>query len=162
MIDLDTIYRILKSPTFNSIVAGITVAIITSVINYFLIKRRYITESRRERKIKAYGEFLEKAKGFLNDPCTSKDDSLILQKKFIKKYYNEIWISGSEEVIKAVNDFFNSVSISYANEDQKTKALRELTLKIREDLGLKASNELKNSFRFYSPNIKQLEKEKPK
>lgn len=145
----------------NSIVVGITAALITSIVNYFLIRRRYITESRRERKIKAYSEFLEKAKGFLNDPCTNRNDSLILQKKFIKKYYNDIWISGSEEVIKAVNGFFNSVSISYANEDEKTKALKELTLKIREDLGLKASDELKKSFKFYSPNIEQLEKEKP-
>jgi len=146
----------------NSIIVAIIVAIVTSVVNYWFIKKQGIMESTRERKIKAYSEFLEKAKGFLNDPCINKNEALLLQKKFIKKYYNEIWVSGSEEVILGVNDFFDSVSISIANDDKKTKALRDLTLKIREDLGLDTSDELKKVYKIYTPNITQLEKEKPK
>ncbi len=140
-----------------SVVSASTIA----VINYFLIVKRKFRELERTQKIRAYSEFLDKARGFLNDPNLSFDQAFHFQMEFIKKFYNEIWISASDKVIREINKFFETVSITYVNEDEKTKALNDLILAIREDLGLKTSDDLKGKYKIYTPNQEALKKEKP-
>ena len=146
---------------WQTILIAIISAVTVAVINYFFIIRQKFQELERAQKIKAYGEFLDMARGFLNDPNLDFEQAFEQQKNFIKKFYNEIWVSGSEDVIKTMNKFFETVSITYTNEDDKTRALNNLIIEIRKDLGLKTGDDLKGKYKIYTPNLKALKKEKP-
>jgi hypothetical protein len=139
-----------------SVLSGGTVAI----INFFLVIKQKSREIERNQKIKAYSEFLDMARGFLNDPTLNFDESLNSQKNFIKKFYNEIWVSASSDVIKKINGFFETVSITHANENDQTKALNDLILAIRADLGLTTDNKLNGKYKIYTPNKEALNREK--
>lgn len=139
-----------------AILSGTTVAF----VNYFLFLKQKFRELERSQKLEAYGEFLDSARGFLNDPNLDFDKSFEAQQDFIKRFYNKIWVYASNDVIKSVDNFFNSVSISHTNDDDKTRALNELIVKIREDLGLKTSKDLLGKYRIYTPFAEKLREEK--
>lgn len=140
-----------------AVLSGGTVAL----INFFLVIKQKSREIERIQKIKAYGEFLDMARGFLNDPNLNFYGSFEAQRDFIKKFYNEIWVSASSDVIKKINSFFETVSITYVNEDDKTQALNNLILAIRKDLGLKTDKKLRGKYKIYTPSKENLKKEKP-
>jgi len=151
------IYQNILIPLGAAIVGGSIVA----YINYVLDIKKRREELKEEFKRKAYGEFLDKARSFLNDPNLNKEDIIKFQKEFIKKYYNEIMVSAPKEIIKLVEDFFNTVSITYTNEDKKTKAIDNLLRAIRKDLGLDDVSGLERLFKGYTPNIEKINQEKP-
>jgi len=142
-------------PLLSAIIGGSIVAF----VNYLLDIKKRKAELKEEFKRKAYGKFLNKARSFLNDPNLTKEDTIKYQKEFIEKYYNEIMVSAPKEVIKLVEDFFDTVSISFTNEDKKTRAIDNLLKGIRKDLGL---NDISSErlFKSYTPNTKKIEEEK--
>lgn len=146
------LYKDLIIPLGSAIIGGGVV----SFINYWLGikgKKEFLKE---ESKRKAYGDFLNNAKAFTNDPNMTKKDALQKQKNFIKKYYNEIILSAPSDVISSIDSFFNSVSISYANEDNKTKSFNKMIEVMRGDLAL---DEIKNKdLKIYTPNKEAIKK----
>lgn len=151
------VYQNILIPLGAAMVGGSVVA----YINYVLDIKKRRQELKEEFKRKAYGEFLDKARSFLNDPNLSKENIIKFQKEFIKKYYNEIIVSAPKEIIKLVEEFFNTVSITYANEDDKTKAIDNLLRAIRKDLRLDDVSNSERLFKAYSPNIEKINQEKP-
>lgn len=145
---------------FETILISIISASIVGFINYKILVKQKLHELERNNKVRSYSKFIEMAKGFLNDPSLNKTNALKYQRDFIEKFYNEIWTFGSGEVICAVNSFFETVSISRANEDEKTLALKNLVFAIRKDLNLTTNEVLKKSYAIYAPNIQALNKEK--
>ncbi len=156
MSEFDT-YKDVLIPLGSAIIGGGLV----SFINYFFDVRKRREEIKEEFKRKAYGDFLDKARSFLNDPNLSKTEIIDRQKEFIAKYYNEIMVSAPKEIIKAVEDFFNTVSIAHTDKDEKTEALDKLLKNIRKDLRLDDVSDLERLFMGYTPNIEQISKEKP-
>ena len=148
------LYKDLLIPLGSAVIGGGVVAF----INYWLGikgKKEFLKE---EAKRKAYGDFLNNAKAFANDPNMSPDDAIQKQKNFIKKYYNEIILSAPKEVIDSIDDFFDSVSISYANDREKIKSFSNMITKMREDLG---SDNIKNdNLKIYTPTAEAIKKEK--
>jgi len=150
-------YKDLLVPLGSAVVGGGIVA----VINYYLGIKKRREELKEEFKRKAYGDFFDKARSFLNDPNLSKKEIIDRQKEFIGKYYNEIMVSAPKEIIRATEDFFNTVSIIRADKDEKTEALDKLLKSIRKDLGLDDVPDLERLFMCYTPNVDQINKEKP-
>lgn len=137
----------------SSIIGGVVV----KIIDYFLRLREKRRELKQQFKREAYGNFLNKARSFLNDPNMDEEEIINYQKEFIKRYYNEIIVSAPQEVVEAIENFFETVSIAYANKDETTEALEQAITKIRKDLNLSAKD---IKFKAYTPNIKQIKKEK--
>ena len=144
-------YKDVLIPLLSAIIGGSIVAF----VNFKLDVRKKREELKEEFKRKAYGEFIDMARSFLNDPNLSKEEIIERQKKFIEKYYNEIMVSAPREIIKLIEDFFETVSIAYANEDEKTKAVDKIVRAMRKDLGLNDVPELKRLFKAYTPNVEK-------
>lgn len=151
---MDTIYKDFLIPLGSAVLGGA----IVSLVNYSLGIRGKKEFLKEEAKRKAYGDFLNNAKAFTNDPNMSSEDALQKQKNFIKKYYNEIILSAPKRVISSIDGFFDSVSISYANDDDKTKAFNEMVMIMREDLELDEIDD--KNLKIYTPNKEALKKEK--
>ena len=152
------IYKDVLIPLGSAIIGGGIVAL----VNYWLDVKKKREELKEEFKRKAYGEFIDMARSFLNDPTLSKGEIIKRQRKFIEKYYNEIMVSAPGEVIKSIEKFFDTVSITYANEDEKTKAVDDVLRVMRKDLGLDDVAELKRLFKAYTPNIENINEKKSK
>ncbi|MFW6173900.1 MAG: hypothetical protein ACOC5T_09160 [Elusimicrobiota bacterium] len=114
-------------------------------------------ELKRQFKREAYGNFLNKARSFLNDPNMNRKEIIDYQKEFIERYYNEIIVSAPEDVVEAIESFFETVSIGYAKKDESTEALEQVVSKIRKDLGLEEGN---IQYKAYTPNLEKIEEEK--
>ena len=151
---MDILYKDFLIPLGSAVLGGA----IVSLVNYSLGIRGKKEFLKEEAKRKAYGDFLNNVKAFTNDPNMSPEDALQKQKNFIKKYYNEIILSAPKKVIFSIDGFFDSVSISYANDDDKTKAFNEMVRIMRKDLALdKIDNE---NLKIYTPNKEAIKKEK--
>ncbi len=138
-------WGVISTSLATSLIGGIVVAI----INYFVIKKQIVFELEENQKRKAYKDFLDKARGFMGDPSLSKEELLSKQQEFIAKVYNDIWVSASDDVLLAVDNFFKSVSISMANDDEATRALNKLAMAIRNDLKLQTKSDIK--YTLYAP-----------
>jgi len=150
------IYKDVLVPLLSAVIGGGVVAF----INYYFDIQKRREELKEEFKRKAYGEFIDMARSFLNDPNLTEEEIIKNQKRFIEKYYNEIMVSAPKEIIKSVEDFFNTVSIAYVNEDERTKAIDNLLRAIRKDLKLDDVSDLERLFKGYSPNIEKINQEK--
>ena len=124
------------NPLLYSIIGGAIVAF----VNFLLRKRERQYFEEVEYKRKSYSDLLDNVRGFLDDPNVPDDKKKNMKWKFLKRYYNEIWIYASPTVIKRMNEFFSTVTITRANPDEKTKALGKTILAIRRSLGNKNSN----------------------
>lgn len=124
------------NPLLSSIIGGAIVAF----VNFLLRKRERQYFEEVEYKRKSYSDLLDNVRGFLDDPNVSDDKKKNMKWEFLKRYYNEIWIYASPTVIKRMNEFFSTVTITRANPDEKTKALGKTILAIRRSLGNKNSN----------------------
>jgi len=127
-------------PTINSLISAIIGGGVVAFVNFLLRKRerQYFEEIKYRRK--SYTDLLNNVRGFLNDPNVSDEEKRKMKQNFLKKYYNEIWLYASPMVIKKMNNFFQNVTITRANPDEKTKALGETMLAIRKSLGNKNVN----------------------
>jgi len=123
--------------TINSLISAVIGGAVVALVNFLLRKRerQYFEEVKYRRK--SYTDLLNNVRGFLNDPNVPEEEKRNMKKDFIKKYYNEVWLYASPTVIKKMNNFFQSVTITKANPDEKTKALGETMLAIRKSLGNK-------------------------
>ena len=92
-----------------------------------------------ERKIQSYSNLIDFSRAFMGDPNFDYDGALHSQQEFIKKFHNDILLNSSADVIKSVDNFFDSVSISYSNKDESTDALFRMIATLRKDLGLNAN-----------------------
>ncbi len=128
------------SQVINSLIAAVIGGGVVAFVNNLLRKRekRYFEEIKYRRK--SYTDLLNNVRGFLSDPNVLDAEKRIMRQNFLKKYYNEIWLYASPSVIKKMNKFFQNVTISKANPDEKTKALGETMLAIRKSLGSKNAN----------------------
>jgi hypothetical protein len=124
------------NPLLYSIIGGSIVAF----VNFLLRKRERQYFEEVEYKRKSYSDLLDNVRGFLDDPNVPDGKKKNMKWKFLKRYYNEIWIYASPTVIKRMNEFFSTVTITRANPDEKTKALGKTILAIRRSLGSKNSN----------------------
>ena len=124
------------NPLLYSIIGGAIVAF----VNFLLRKRERQYFEEVEYKRKSYSDLLDNVRGFLDDPNVPDDKKKNMKWEFLKRYYNEIWIYASPTVIKRMNEFFSTVTITRANPDEKTKALGKTILAIRRSLGNKNSN----------------------
>ncbi len=126
--------------TINSLIYSIIGGAVVAFVNFLLRKRekQYFEEMKYRRK--SYTDLLNNVRGFLDDPNVSDEKKREMKQDFIKKYYNEIWLYASPTVIKKMNKFFQSVTITKANPDEKTMALGETMLAIRKSLGNKNAN----------------------
>jgi len=126
--------------TINSLISAIIGGAVVAIVNFLLRKmeRQYFEEVKYRRK--SYTDLLNNVRGFLDDPNVSNEEKRKMKVDFIKKYYNEIWLYASPIVIKKMNKFFQNVTITKANLDEKTKALGETMLAIRKSLGNKNAN----------------------
>ena len=124
------------NPLLSSIIGGAIVAF----VNFLLRKRERQYFEEVEYKRKSYSDLLDNVRGFLDDPNVPDDKKKNMKWEFLKRYYNEIWIYASPTVIKRMNEFFSTVTITRANPDEKTKALGKTILAIRRSLGNKNSN----------------------
>lgn len=124
------------NPLLYSIIGGAIVAF----VNFLLRKRERQYFEEVEYKRKSYSDLLDNVRGFLDDPNVPDDKKKNMKWEFLKRYYNEIWIYAPPTVIKRMNEFFSTVTITRANPDEKTKALGKIILAIRRSLGNKNSN----------------------
>jgi len=123
--------------TINSLISAIIGGAVVAFVNFLLRKRerQYFEEIKYRRT--SYTDLLNNVRGFLEDPNISEEEKRKMRQDFIKKYYNEIWLYASPTVIKKMNIFFQNVTITKANPDEKTKALGKTMLAIRRSLGNK-------------------------
>ncbi|HBI17101.1 MAG: hypothetical protein UR60_C0021G0021 [Candidatus Moranbacteria bacterium GW2011_GWF2_34_56] len=133
--------------------------IIGAFIGHLLQKDREANMQSRVKKIEAYSSLLNYSRGFMGDPTLSYEEALSYQQEFLKKFYNDILLFSSKEVIESVDKFFDTVSISHTNKDIVTDALFTLTESMRKDIGLK-SNKIKERDKFYTVNTEDLKKKK--
>lgn len=133
--------------------------VVGAFISHLLQKDREVNMQSRERKIEAYSSLLNYSRGFMGDPALSYEEALKYQQEFLKKFYNDILLFSSEEVIESADKFFNTVSISHTNKDVTTDALFVLTESMRKDIGLKSSK-IKERDRFYTVNVEDLKKKR--
>jgi hypothetical protein len=123
--------------TINSLISAVIGGAVVALVNFLLRKRERQYFEEVEYRRKSYTDLLNNVRGFLNDPNVSEEEKRNMKKDFIKKYYNEVWLYASPMVIKKMNKFFQSITITKANPDDKTKALGETMLAIRKSLGNK-------------------------
>lgn len=143
-------------PFLSATLGATSIAVLNYIFN--LKQKRY--ELREKFKREAYRDFLNKAGAFLNDPNLSAKEIIEQQHEFIGRYYSDIMVSAPEEVIKSIEDFFGTVSITHTNPDDKTRALDKVLREIRKDLGLGEAKELERLFKGYTPHTGQILKEK--
>ena len=123
--------------TINSLISAVIGGAVVALVNFLLRKRERQYFEEVEHRRKSYTDLLNNVRGFLNDPNVSEEEKRNMKKDFIKKYYNEVWLYAPPMVIKKMNNFFQSITITKANPDDKTKALGETMLAIRKSLGNK-------------------------
>jgi len=135
-------------------------AIVGAWVNHRFQKNREKTARSIQSKMEAYSSLLNFASGFLGDPNLDYEEALKYQREFIKKFHNDILLFSPSSVIRAADNFFDSVSISYSNKDESTDALFGLIAAMRKDLGNSDLSEVENRYKFYSVNIEDLKKKK--
>lgn len=150
-------------PTINNLISVFTLlgvgGVVGAFINHLLQKSREIQNRAIERKIKSYSNLIDGARAFIGDPTLDYETALVAQQEFIKKFHNDILLYASDEVIKSVDRFFGSVSISYSNKDESTDALFNMIAVMRSDLGL-SRKDLLERHKVYTVNIEDLKKKK--
>jgi hypothetical protein len=149
-----------QETTIVTLASGIISSSITAFINYKFFIKQKVEELNKIKKIESYKSFFNDVRAFLNDPTMDYQETIAGQKNLLKKFYDEIYPFGSLEVIEKINKFFDEVSISYANEDEKTKALKDLVFTVRKDLGLPTNNDFKNNYKIFTPNVEKIKSEK--
>lgn len=127
-------------PIINSLISAIIGGSVVALVNFLLRKRerQYFEEIKYRRK--SYTDLLNNVRGFLDDPNISDEEKRKMKQDFLKKYYNEIWLYASPTVIKRMNKFFQNITITRANPDEKTEALGKTMLAIRKSLGNENAN----------------------
>ncbi len=122
-------FIVFKSPTFWAIF----VPFIAGVITFYLTKAAERESEWRKEKLRLYLNFVESLSG-ITDFEQSKENDI----KFAKAC-NDLHALASIEVLHALHDFQNNMSVSNKTStiQDKQKSLDKLILKIRKDLKIK-------------------------
>lgn len=124
---------------------------ILSILNLFITAFLWLYFNKKfeefkktsDKKFQSYSELINLAKSFTNDPSLTSKDLIVMQKKFIEKYNNEILPFWPKKVVEAVQDFLFHSWTKFVRADQNlhTKSLLNIIQVIRSDLWLEKLNQ---------------------
>lgn len=119
-------------------IAGVLIGsgLLGHVIMAWLNRKRKIAENKE----KIYKSMLHSLRGFYTG--TNHQEAPKLKQAFIKEYYGS-WLYCPDSVVRAINNFFQAVRVKPqpSTEEQKKRALFEVFLAMRKDMGIKTNLE---------------------
>ena len=124
---------LIMNSLISATIGGTIVAVVTSLLRKR--ERQYFIEITYRRQ--SYTNLLINIKGFLENPKLSDVKKSEMKQNFLDKYYNEIWLYASPEVIKKMNRFLKGISDKKPTIDKNSITLGKLILAVRKSLGIR-------------------------